>query len=111
MISSLLEMTAFDCPSVSPSRLGVGDKAVTLINLYQRTAPYVADNVVTYNLAGAELTILDGPNVSAHEGGYYVWWLVKSPYGLVGWSAENTLTSGEYLMVPAPIKDQPGVEV
>ncbi|MBI9050798.1 MAG: hypothetical protein JEZ00_15365 [Anaerolineaceae bacterium] len=88
------------CPASAPSQLHVGDTAVAMANLYLRSVPYVADNVITYNVIGAQLEVMDGPLCKPHADGYYIWWLVKSPYGLVGWTAETTLHSGEYLMVP-----------
>jgi hypothetical protein len=92
----------YGCQTSVPSRLFVGDKVIALSNLYLRQVPYVADNVITYNIVGAELTIVDGPRCMPHEDGYYIWWLVESPYGQVGWSEETTLHSGEYLMEPIP---------
>jgi hypothetical protein len=102
LISFLPTMTDYDCPMSLPSQLVVGELVVAQANIYMRSAPYIADNVITYHLAGTELTVLDGPECVAHGDGYYLWWLVEGPYGLIGWSAENTLTSGDYLMVPAP---------
>ena len=94
------EIDIANCPASAPSQLHVGDTAVALSNLYLRSVPYVGDNVITYNVVGAELEVLDGPLCKPHSDGYYIWWLVESPYGLVGWTAETTLHTGEYLMVP-----------
>jgi hypothetical protein len=95
------EIDIADCPASAPSQLQVGDTAVAMSNLYLRTVPYVGDNVLTYNVVGAELQVIDGPLCKPHADGYYIWWLVESPYGLVGWTAETTLHTGEYLMIPA----------
>jgi hypothetical protein len=94
------EIDIENCPASAPSQLHVGDTAVALSNLYLRSVPYVGDNVITYNIVGAELQVVDGPLCKPHADGYYIWWLVESPYGLVGWTAETTLHTGEYLMVP-----------
>ena len=95
-------LSGYGCQTSAPSQLAVGDTVVALSNLYMRKVPYVADNVITYNVVGAHLKIIDGPRCMPHEDGYYIWWLVESPYGIVGWSEETTLHSGEYLMEPVP---------
>jgi hypothetical protein len=90
------------CPVSMASQLAIGDTAVARANVYLRRTPYVGDNVISYNVVGAKFLVLDGPQCVAHDNGYYIWWLVESPYGQIGWSAENTLFGKENLLVPLP---------
>jgi hypothetical protein len=61
------------------------------------TAPLVLTNPV-----GTEVEIIGGPVCQIVEKRAYLWWQIRLPDGVEGWSAESPLNERTYLLEPSP---------
>lgn len=91
------------CESNSPSQLQVGMQATIVRNLNFRSSPGILDNWILTNIPGTQVEIIGGPDCTQYQGGgTYLWWQIKLPNGLVGWSAEASAFGTFYFMEPMP---------
>lgn len=90
------------CEAISRSQLQVGMKATIQRRLNFRSSPGLFDNWILTNNPGTPVEIVDGPACTRYQnGGAYLWWQIKLPNGLVGWSAEASAYGTFYFMEPA----------
>lgn len=67
-----------------------------------RTYPGLFNNLILTNDPGVEVEVVGGPACTRYQhGGAYLWWEIKLPNGLVGWSAEASAFGAFYFMLPA----------
>jgi hypothetical protein len=89
------------CPLALKSRLKVGIQARVTTNLHLRTSAGIqAKNLVHSNLTGTKLDIIGGPLCIPYNDGAYLWWNVRQPDGVTGWSAEGSLEGQFYFLEP-----------
>jgi hypothetical protein len=63
---------------------------------------WAVDWILT-NIPNTQVEIIGGPACTRYEyGGSYLWWQIKLPNGLIGWSAEASAFGKFYFMEPAP---------
>jgi len=91
-----------DCPLALPPRLQVGGQAKVLTNLNVRSSPGIQDNWMLTNIAGTKLEVVGGPVCTPYEGGAFLWWQVKNPAEVTGWSAEARQQGTSYYLEPVP---------
>ncbi len=91
-----------DCPLALPPRLQVGKQAKVLTNLNLRSSPGIQDNWMLTNVAGTKLEVVGGPVCTLYEGGAFLWWQVKNPADVTGWSAEARQQGTSYYLEPIP---------
>ena len=76
-------------------------KAVIQRRLNFRAYPGLFKNLILTNQPGTEVEIVGGPACTRYrEGGAYLWWEIKLPNGLTGWSAEASAFGAFYFMAP-----------
>jgi hypothetical protein len=93
--------TPVDCPGIMPSRLSKGMKVVVTKNLNLRSSPEaVTGNLIRTNLTGTELEIMGEPVCVPDPEHPYLWWQVRTPDGLIGWSVEASASGTFYFMKP-----------
>lgn len=93
--------TPVDCPGILPSRISAGMKVVATKNLNLRASPErIAGNWMRTNLIGAILEIMDGPICNPDPEHPYLWWQVRTPDGLTGWSVEASASGTFYFLEP-----------
>lgn len=91
------------CNAVSRSRLQVGMKARIVRYLNFRSSPGTLNNWILTNAPGTQVEIIGGPACTRYRGGgVYLWWQIKLPNGLIGWSAEASAFGKFYFMEPNP---------
>jgi hypothetical protein len=91
------------CQVDSPSRLQVGRQAMILRYLNFRSSPGFLNNWIMTNNPGTQVEIIGGPECTRYEGGgAYLWWQIRLPNGLVGWSAEASAAGTFYFIEPTP---------
>lgn len=88
-----------------PRQLEVGMNAVVTHHVNLRTRPSLRSRILLILKPEARVEIIDGPietPVETHyqNGTKYVWWQVKLPGGLTGWSAELSVCRQFYFMEP-----------
>jgi len=89
------------CEAVSRSQLQVGMKATITHTVNLRSAPGLFDNWILTNHPNVQVEIIGGPACTRYlSGGAYLWWQVKLPNGLTGWSAEASAFGTFYFMEP-----------
>jgi len=89
------------CEAVSRSQLQVGMKADIVRYLNFRSSPGILNNWVLTNLPGIQVEIIGGPTCTRYQnGGAYLWWQIKLPNGMIGWSAEASAFGAFYFMEP-----------
>jgi hypothetical protein len=92
-----------DCEAVSRSQLQVGMKATIVRYLNFRSSPGILNNWILTNIPNTQVDIIGGPACTRYEyGGSYLWWQIKLPNGLIGWSAEASAFGKFYFMEPVP---------
>lgn len=91
-----------DCPLALPPRLQVGGQAKVLTNLNMRSSPGIQNNWILTNVTGTKLEIVGGPVCTLYEGGAFLWWQVKNPAKVTGWSAEARQQGTSYYLEPIP---------
>lgn len=90
------------CAAYSSSQLQVGMNATIQRPLNFRSYPGLFKNLILTNGPGVEVEIVGGPACTRYErGGAYLWWEIKLPNGLTGWSAEASAFGAFYFMEPA----------
>ena len=91
------------CAAISRARLQVGMRATILRRLNFRSSPGIMNNWILTNIPGTEVEVLGGPVCTRYQnGGSYLWWQIKLPNGMVGWSAEASAFGGFYFIEPVP---------
>jgi hypothetical protein len=66
-----------------------------------RSYPGLFNNLILTNDPDTEVEIVGGPACTRYEkGGAYLWWEIKLPNGLTGWSAETSAFGAFYFMEP-----------
>ena len=89
------------CAAVSRSRLQVGMRATILRRLNFRSSPGIMNNWMLTNIPGTQVEVIGGPACTIYKnGGSYLWWQIKLPNGIVGWSAEASAFGAFYFMEP-----------
>ncbi len=84
-----------------PTQLKVGDTATIQRPVNLRTQPSLRNRIILTLKPGAQVEILAGPfQQTFAAGGEYLWWQVKLPGGLIGWSAEISVCRRYYFMEP-----------
>jgi len=90
-----------DCQVIARSQLQIGMKATILHRLNFRSSPGIFNNRILTNIPGTQVEVLGGPACTRYQnGGAYLWWQIKLPNGLVGWSAEASAFGSFYFMEP-----------
>lgn len=91
------------CPS-AVTRIRVGDNVRVLFRLNFRTGPGLNWPIILTNNPGTQMSVIGGPVCTRRStpGGdrAYLWWKVRLPNGLEGWSAEAPLISPYYFLEP-----------
>lgn len=91
------------CPS-AVTRIRVGDSVRVLFRLNFRTGPGLNWPIILTNNPGTRMDVIGGPVCTrrATPGGdrAYLWWKVRLPNGLEGWSAEAPLIRPYYFLEP-----------
>jgi len=81
--------------------LQVGMKATIMRRLNFRSSPGILNNWILTNIPNTQVEIIDGPTCTRYRnGGAYLWWQIKLPNGLTGWSAEASAFGAFYFMEP-----------
>jgi hypothetical protein len=76
-------------------------RAVIQRRLNYRSSPGLFNNWLFTNVPGTEVDVIGGPACTIYRnGGSYLWWQIKLPNGLVGWSAEASAFGTFYFMQP-----------
>jgi len=89
------------CAAVSRSQLQTGMKAIIQRRLNFRSSPGIMNNWMLTNLPGTQVEVIGGPACTRYQnGGAYLWWQIKLPNGLTGWSAEASAFGTFYFMEP-----------
>jgi hypothetical protein len=89
------------CEAVSRSQLQVGMKATIVHHLNFRSSPGVLNNWILTNVPDTQVEIIGGPSCTRYQnGGAYLWWQIKLPNGMIGWSAEASAFGAFYFMEP-----------
>jgi len=89
------------CAAYSRSQLQIGTKAAIIRRLNFRSYPGLFKNLIRTNEPGVEVEVVGGPACTRYrEGGAYLWWEIKLPDGLTGWSAEASAFGAFYFMEP-----------
>lgn len=89
------------CEAVSRSRLQVGMKATIVRRLNFRSSPGILYNWILTNIPDTQVEIVGGPSCTRYQnGGAYLWWQIKLPNGMIGWSAEASAFGAFYFMEP-----------
>jgi hypothetical protein len=89
------------CTAYARSQLEVGMEATIQRRLNFRSFPGLFNNLILTNNPGTEVEIVGGPVCTRYqEGGAYLWWQIKLPDGLIGWSAEASAFGAFYFMEP-----------
>jgi len=89
------------CAAYSLSQLEVGMSATIQRRLNFRSFPGLFNNLILTNNPGTQVEIVGGPSCTRYErGGAYLWWQIKLPDGLTGWSAEASAFGAFYFMEP-----------
>jgi hypothetical protein len=91
-----------DCPLAQPSRLAVGDQAVVITNLNMRQEAGIDKPIIRVGLPNTRMEVIGGPVCTPYQNGAYLWWNVRAPDGLTGWSAEASLSKNIYFLQPIP---------
>ena len=90
-----------NCPGAMPSRLEAGMKVILRKNLNFRSSPEVRpDNLLATNLGGTELEVVGESFCNAEAESPYRWWKLKTPEGIIGWSAEGSASGSFYFLEP-----------
>jgi hypothetical protein len=89
------------CAAYSRTQLQVGMQATIQRRLNFRSYPGLFNNLILTNDPNTEVEIVGGPECTRYEkGGAYLWWEIKLPNGLTGWSAEASAFGAFYFMEP-----------
>ncbi|HXD11041.1 MAG TPA: hypothetical protein VN653_13330 [Anaerolineales bacterium] len=89
------------CEAVSRSQLQVGMKATIVRRLNFRSSPGILYNWILTNIPDTQVEIIGGPSCTRYQnGGAYLWWQIKLPNGMIGWSAEASAFGAFYFMEP-----------
>jgi len=89
------------CEAIARSQLQVGMNAIIQRRLNFRSSPGIRNNWLRINIPGTQVEIIGGPECTRYEkGGAYLWWQIKLPNGLIGWSAEASAFGAFYFMEP-----------
>jgi len=77
------------CPHAPDTRVKEGDQIIVarlMDNLRIRSEPTINSEKIGSLTTGAKLIILGGPSCADN----YLWWLIKTENGLIGWVAEGS---------------------
>ena len=99
----IVELTAEPeaCAAYARSQLEVGMQATILRRLNFRSSPGIFNNRILTNDPGLRVEVVGGPACTRYaNGGAYLWWQIRLPNGLVGWSAEASAFGAFYFMEP-----------
>jgi len=78
-------------------------RATILRRLNFRSSPGIRNNWILTNIPGTQVEVIGGPECTRYQnGGAYLWWQIRLPNGMEGWSAEASAFGGFYFMEPAP---------
>jgi hypothetical protein len=89
------------CEAISRSQLQVGMKAIIVHIVNFRSSPGVLNNWILTNNPNTQVEVIGGPACTRYKnGGTYLWWQIKLPNGLTGWSAEASAFGAFYFMEP-----------
>jgi len=89
------------CEAVSRTQLQMGMKATIVRYLNFRSSPGILNNWILTNIPNTPVEIIGGPACTRYQnGGAYLWWQIKLPNGLTGWSAEASAFGTFYFMEP-----------
>lgn len=90
------------CAAFSRARLQVGMRATILRRLNFRSSPGIRNNWILTNISGTQVDVIGGPECTRYQnGGAYLWWQIRLPNGMEGWSAEASAFGGFYFMEPS----------
>jgi hypothetical protein len=60
------------------------------------------NNWILTNIPGTKVDVIGGPACTRYQnGGSYLWWQIRLPSGVIGWSAEASAFGAFYFMEPA----------
>lgn len=83
------------------SQLNVGDMVTIKQAVNLRTRPSLKNRIILTLKPDVQVEVIGGPVETLYQSGAtYVWWQVKIPGGLTGWSAEISLCRQFYFMEP-----------
>lgn len=86
---------------VPKTQLKAGDTATINRPLNLRTRPSLLNRIILVHQPGSQVEIIGGPTETLYQNGSkYVWWQVRLPGGLIGWSAELSECGRFYFMEP-----------
>jgi hypothetical protein len=89
------------CTGAMPSRLSIGMQVLVINNLNIRASPEFSNNSwIRTNPSGTVLEIIGGPVCNADPEIPYLWWQVRTPGNLTGWSAEASAQGSFYFLEP-----------
>jgi len=81
--------------------LQVGMQATINRKVNLRSSPGLFNNWIAVNQPGTQVEVVSGPSCTRYQnGGAYLWWQIKLPNGLTGWSAEASAFGSFYFMEP-----------
>ncbi|MCP4142072.1 MAG: hypothetical protein GY755_17650 [Chloroflexi bacterium] len=90
-----------DCPAALSSRLEAGMKVIVKKNLNFRSSPeFRSDNLLFTHLAGTILEVEGEVFCSTETEMPYLWRKLKTPEGIIGWSAEASVSGSFYFLEP-----------
>jgi len=90
-----------DCEAVSRSQLQVGMQATIKRKVNLRSSPGLFNNWIAVNQPDTQVEVIGGPACTRYQnGGAYLWWQIKLPNGLTGWSAEASALGSFYFIEP-----------
>jgi len=89
------------CEAIAKSQLAVGMTAIINQRLNFRSSPGIYNNRISTSAPGTKAEIIGGPTCTTYKNrGVYLWWQIKLPNGLTGWSAEASIYGTFYFMGP-----------
>jgi cytoskeletal protein RodZ len=90
------------CNTSVPSRLNVGQTAQVVQRLNMRDDASIDAAIIQTNPTGTQIEIIGGPVCTPVGDRAYLWWQIRLPDGVEGWSAESPLNDATYLLEPVP---------
>lgn len=90
------------CNTSAPSRLSVGQQARVILRLNMRSEASITAPILQTNPANTEVEIIGGPVCTPVGKRAYLWWQIRLPDGIEGWSAEAQLNQPSYFLEPIP---------
>ena len=90
------------CDTSVPSRLSVGQTARVVTRLNMRNDSSIKAALLQTNPTNTQVEIIGGPVCEPVEDRAYLWWQIRLPDGVEGWSAETQLNNPSYFLEPIP---------